>query len=165
MARFESGPAGSLMMSAGVVGDRRPVRSPISTVETKQACGGWPGASSNHSALPVLGWSGRERVEEAALHRPAERGKAVESGERARSKVEAGGVAAAASVDEHHPPPKQGRRDGRGAPEPDMLHHCGDGRVVERHLHRAEQDEAAALGQRARVEDAAEVFGREWDGH
>src|ERR1700712_1060058 len=42
-----------------------------------------------------------------------------------------------------------------------MLHHDGDRRVREGNLDIAHQHQGAAFGQRARIEYAAEIFGRE----
>ncbi len=70
-------------------------------------------------------------------------------------------LAATARVDEHHPRAQRRRRERGGELLAHVLHHHRDGRIVERHLHGAEQDQGAALGQGARVEHAAQVFGRE----
>ena len=119
------------------------------------------GGKLEHEALLFLDRRERKRVQEALLRRLAQGGVAVERGQRSRRKMGAGGLAAAASAKEGHAAPERGRGDAGGMAHAKVLHRHGDRRVSEHDVHDAQQDQAAALGQRACVENTAEVFGRE----
>jgi len=119
------------------------------------------GGKLEHEAPVFLSrWDGK-RVQEALLCRLAQGRVTVERGQGSRCKMGAGGLAAAASAEKGDSAPERGRGDAGDMAHAKMLHRHGERRIMEHNVHDAQQNQGAALGERACVEDAAEVFGRE----
>ncbi len=119
------------------------------------------GGKLEHEAPVFPSRRGGKRVQEALLCRLAQGRVTVERGQGSRRKMGAGGLAAAASAEKGDSAPEQGWSDAGGMAHAKMLHRHGERLVMEHNVHDAQQNQAAAFGERACVEDAAEVFGRE----